>query len=73
MEFMTFQDMLRRAALRHPDQTFIHWSDRARSITYAQGEALSDRAAGALAGLGWGDRVDFRPVGLDYVIAMFGI
>ena len=76
MEFMTFQDMLRRAAWRLPDQTFIHWSDRGRSITYAQGEALSDQAAGALAsmGIGKGDRVGiFAHNGLDYVVAMFAI
>jgi len=76
MEFMTFNDMLRRAAWRMPEQTFIHWSDRNRSVTYAQGEALSDRVAGALAALGVtkGDRVGiFAHNGLDYVIAMFGI
>jgi long-chain acyl-CoA synthetase len=76
MEFMTFHDMLRRAAWRLPDQTFIHWYDRKRSITYAQGDALSDQVAGALAslGIGKGDRVGiFAHNGLDYVLAMFGI
>lgn len=76
MEFTTFNDMLRRAAWRLPDQQFIYWSDRQKSITYAEGEMLSDRAAGALAGLGVvkGDRVGIvAHNGLDYVIAMFGI
>ncbi len=76
MEFTTFNDMLHRAAWRLPDHEFIHWSDRARSITYAQGEQLSDQAAGALTALGVvkGDRVGiFAHNGLDYVIAMFGI
>jgi len=76
MEFMTFNDMLRRAAWRQPDQTFIYWSDRKRSVTYAQAEMLSDRIAGALAALkvSKGDRVGiFAHNGLDYVLAMFGI
>jgi len=75
MDFTTFNDMLRRAAWRLPEHEFIHWSDRARSITYAQGEQLSGQAAGALAALGVvkGDRVGiFAHNGLDYVIAMFG-
>ncbi len=75
MEFTTFNDMLRRAAWRLPDHEFIYWSDRVRSITYAQGEQLSGQAAGALAALGVvkGDRVGiFAHNGLDYVIAMFG-
>ena len=76
MEYLTFTDMLHRAAWRKPDNVFIHWSDRSRVTTYAQGEALSDKAAGMLAGLGVkkGDRVAiFANNGLDYVIAMFGI
>lgn len=76
MEFTTFNDMLRRAAWRLPDHPFIYWSDRKRSITYAQGEMFSDRAASALAALGIrkGDRVGiFAHNGLDYVVAMFGI
>jgi len=76
MIFTTFNDMLRRAAWRLPDHPFIYWSDRKRSITYAQGESLSTRAAGALAALGVrkGERVGlFAHNGLDYVVAMFGI
>ena len=76
MEFTTFNDMLRRAAWRLPEHPFIYWSDRKRSITYAQGEMLSDKAASALAVLGVrkGDRVGiFAHNGLDYVVAMFGI
>jgi acyl-CoA synthetase (AMP-forming)/AMP-acid ligase II len=74
MDFMTFNDMLRRAAWRLPEQTFIYWSDRQRSMTYAQGEAWSANVAGALAELGVtkGDRVGiFAHNGLDYVLAMF--
>ncbi len=76
MEFTTFNDMLRRAAWRQPDHEFIYWSDRGRSITYAEGEHRANQAAGALAALGVqkGDRVGiFAHNGLDYVIAMFGI
>jgi acyl-CoA synthetase (AMP-forming)/AMP-acid ligase II len=75
MDFMTFNDMLRRAAWRLPDQSFIYWSDRKRGVTYAQGDQISDQVAGALAGLGVqkGDRVGiFAHNGLDYVLAMFG-
>lgn len=75
MEFMTFNDMLRRTAWRKPDQTFIHWSDRNRNVTYAEGDQISDRVAGSLASLGVvkGDRVGiFAHNGLDYVMAMFG-
>jgi acyl-CoA synthetase (AMP-forming)/AMP-acid ligase II len=76
MEFMTFNDMLRRAAWRLPEHQFIHWSDRNRSITYAQGEMSASQAAGALTELGVqkGDRVCiFAHNGLDYVTAMYGI
>lgn len=76
MEFTTFNDMLRRTAWRQPEHPFIYWSDRKRAITYAEGDALSDKAAGALAalGVGKGDRVGlFAHNGLDYVVAMFGI
>jgi acyl-coenzyme A synthetase/AMP-(fatty) acid ligase len=76
MDYMTFNDMLHRAAWRKPDHNFIHWSDRSRNVTYAQGEILSDKAAGMLANLGVkkGDRVAlFANNGLDYVLAMFGI
>ena len=75
MEFMNFNDMLRRAAWRKPDQTFIHWSDRNRNVTYAEGDQISDRVAGSLASLGVvkGDRVGiFAHNGLDYVMAMYG-
>jgi acyl-CoA synthetase (AMP-forming)/AMP-acid ligase II len=76
MEFTTFNDMLKRAAWRRPEHTFIHWSDRQRSITYAEGYSLADDVAGGLASLGVkkGDRVGiFAHNGLDYVTAMFGI
>lgn len=76
MDYLTFPDILRRAAWRTPDQTFVYWSDRRRSVTYAEGECLSDHIAGALADLGVrkGDRVAIvAHNGLDYVLAMFGI
>ncbi len=75
MGFTTFNDMLRRTAWRLPDHTFITWTDRGRSITYAQGVQLSERVAGALSNLGVvkGDRVGiFAHNGLDYVLAMLG-
>ena len=76
MKFLTFADMLRRAAWRTPDRPFLYWSDRKRSISYAEGERISDAVAGALWELGVrkGDRVGiFAHNGLDYVTAMFGI
>jgi acyl-CoA synthetase (AMP-forming)/AMP-acid ligase II len=75
MSFTTFNDMLRRAAMRVPDKTFLHWVDRDRKLSYAEGEALSGQVAGALARLGvrYGDRVGiFAHNGLDYIMAMFG-
>lgn len=72
---MNFNDMLRRTAWRKPDQTFIHWSDRNVNVTYAEGDQISDKAAGAFASLGVvkGDRVGiFAHNGLDYVMAMYG-
>jgi len=75
MDYMTFNDMLRRAAWRFPDHPFLYWSDRQRSLTYAQGDRLSDAVAGGLADLGVvkGDRVGiFAHNGMDYVLAMFG-
>ena len=75
MGFTTFNDMLRRTAWRLPDHTFLTWTDRNRSITYAQGVEQSAWIAGALAslGVGKGDRVGiFAHNGLDYVLAMLG-
>ncbi len=75
MGFLTFNDMLRRTAWRLPNHPFLYWSDRNRSLTYAQGEELSNSVAGALAELGVrkGDRVGiFAHNGLDYVMAMYG-
>jgi acyl-CoA synthetase (AMP-forming)/AMP-acid ligase II len=76
MEFMTLNDMLRHAAWRQPDHPFIYWSDRNKSVTYAEGDEISSRVAGALSslGVGKGDRVGiFAHNGLDYVMAMLGI
>ncbi len=75
MNFTTFNDLLRRAAMRYPGKPFLHWIDRNRTLTYGEGEELSDRVAGALAELGVkkGDRVGiFAHNGLDYIMAMFG-
>ena len=71
----TFPAMLRRAAHRWPERTFLRWSDRQRTMTFAAVDELSDRAAGALHGLGVvaGDRVGLLAHnGLDYIVAMFG-
>ena len=71
----TLPSMLRRAAHRWPDRTFLRWSDKGRSMTFAEADAASDRAAAALAtlGVGRGDRVGLLAHnGLDYIIAMFG-
>src|ERR1700730_9432144 len=71
----TFPSMLRRAAERWPDRTFLRWSDKSRSLTFARADELSDHAAAALAALGVrkGDRVGLLAHnGLDYVVAMFG-
>ncbi|MBN1658091.1 MAG: acyl--CoA ligase [Anaerolineae bacterium] len=75
MSYTTFNRMLHRTAWRVPDETFVYWTDRDRSVTYAQGVELVDRVAGALYELGVvkGDRVGiFAHNGLDYVLAMFG-
>jgi long-chain acyl-CoA synthetase len=75
MSFLTFNDMLRRTAWRVPEKTFLYWSDRNRSVSYAEGDQVSDKVAGALRELGVekGDRVAILAHnGLDYVMAMFG-
>jgi long-chain acyl-CoA synthetase len=71
----TFPEALRDTAWRTPDATFLRWSDRNQSITYAEGEALAEKSAGALHALGVerGDRVGILAHnGLDYVAAMLG-
>ena len=75
MGFLTFNDMLHRMAWRLPDHPYLYWSDRQRSLTYAEGDRITDHVAGALAELGVrkGDRVGiFAHNGIDYVNAMFG-
>ncbi len=75
MAFTTFNDMLRKAAWRMPEHPYLYWSDRQRSLTYAEGEQISDAVAGGLASLGVvkGDRVGiFAHNGIDYVNAVFG-
>lgn len=72
---MLLHRLLFDGADRHPDRRALVWADRARSVTYAEAVALTDRAAGALAelGVGRGDRVGiFAHNGLDYLVAMFG-
>ena len=72
---MTFNDMLRRTAMRLPDKTFLHWVDKNRALTYAETIEQSEKVAGALWGLGVrkGNRVGiFAHNGLDYILAMFG-
>ena len=55
----SFDDLLRRAAWRAPDDPFVWWSDRDRTITYAEADALADLRVGyALSG--WG-----QATGLD--------
>ncbi|MBC8272141.1 MAG: acyl--CoA ligase [Gammaproteobacteria bacterium] len=74
-DFLNFNEMLARAAHRWPERTFLFWTDKDRSLTYAQAYAEALRTAGALAALGvsHGDRVGiFAHNGLDYVTAMFG-
>ena len=75
MAFTTFPDLLHRAAHRSPDTTFLRWSDRGRSLTFAETEAATDRAASAFwaSGVRPGDRVGILAHnGLDYVVAMWG-
>ncbi len=75
MAFTTFPDLLRRAAHRTPDATFLRWSDRGRSLSFAETEAATDRAASAFwdAGVRPGDRVGILAHnGLDYIVAMWG-
>jgi long-chain acyl-CoA synthetase len=67
--------LLWEGAERVPDRPALVWIDRARSLTYAESVAATERVAGALAalGVGRGDRVAvFAHNGLDYLLAMFG-
>ena len=75
MPFTTFPDLLRRAAHRTPEATFLRWSDRGKTLTFAQTEEQTDRAAAAFWDMGvrQGDRVGILAHnGLDYVVAMWG-
>ncbi len=75
MAFTTFPDLLRRAAHRTPEAVFLRWSDRGRTLTFAQTEEQTDRAAAAFWDMGVrpGDRVGILAHnGLDYVVAMWG-
>ncbi|MCW5715872.1 MAG: acyl--CoA ligase [Bauldia sp.] len=72
---MLMHDLLRDGAERTPDRVALRWVDRDAAVTYAEGVALMDRMAGALASLGVvkGDRVTVvAHNGMDYLAAMFG-
>lgn len=61
--------------MRTPDATYLRWSDRGRTLTFAELDQLSAKAAGALRSIGVeaGDRVGLLAHnGLDYLVAMFG-
>lgn len=67
--------MLRRAAWRCPDKTFLHWCEGNISLSYAETLELSGRVAGFLANLGIekGDRVGiFAQNSIAYILSMFG-
>lgn len=71
----TLPTLIRRAAARWPDRTFLRWSDKGRSLTFAEADAASDKAAAALAALGvrHGDPVGLLAHnGLNYIVAMLG-
>ncbi len=74
MGFLTIPELLTRVAMRTPDAPYLRWSDRGRTLTFAELDHLSAKAAGALKALGVekGDRVGLLAHnGLDYFVAMF--
>ncbi len=75
MAYTTVSELLARQAERSSVRTFLRWTDRQRSLTFAEVETASAKAAALFAslGVGSGDRVGLLAHnGLDYVIAMFG-
>jgi long-chain acyl-CoA synthetase len=74
MAFMTLPELLATQANRRPDAPFLRWSDRQRTMTFAEVESAAAQAAGGLRalGVGPGDRVGLLAHnGLDYLVAMF--
>ncbi len=72
---MLMHQLLLDGAERHPDAMALTWSDRDRSLTYAQAVDAMMRMAGGLASLGVqpGDRVAiFAHNGFDYLVTMLG-
>lgn len=73
--FPTLPGLLTTQAARNPDRPFLRWSDRNRTMTFAEVDQAAARAAAVLQsfGVGKGDRVGLLAHnGLDYVVAMFG-
>ncbi|MEA2272970.1 MAG: long-chain acyl-CoA synthetase [Solirubrobacteraceae bacterium] len=72
--FKALPDVLREQAARIPDQTFIHWRDRA--VTYKEFDERTDALAAGLADLGVkpGDVVSqFLPNSLEFLEAWWAI
>ena len=75
MAFATLSTLLSTQASRNPDRPFLRWSDRDRTMTFAQVDDAAARAATVFRslGVGPGDRVGLLAHnGLDYLVAMFG-
>ena len=74
MSFLTVPELLTRVAMRTPDAPYLRWSDRGHTLTFAELDRLSAKAAGALKAFGVekGDRVGLLAHnGHDYFVAMF--
>jgi long-chain acyl-CoA synthetase len=75
MAFPTLSTLLSTQAARNPDRPFLRWSDRNKTMTFAEVDDAAARAAAVLRSLGveQGDRVGLLAHnGLDYLVAMFG-
>jgi long-chain acyl-CoA synthetase len=73
--FQTVSGLLSSQAARNPDRPYLRWSDRGKTLTYAEVDLAAAKAASALRELGVqrGDRVGLLAHnGLDYLVAMFG-
>jgi long-chain acyl-CoA synthetase len=73
--FPTLPGLLTTQAARNPDRVFLRWSDRGRTMTFAEVDDAAARAAAVLQsfGVSKGDRVGLLAHnGLDYIVAMFG-